>query len=102
VTCVTLKTDVNITVFSSELLSGSSAYLAGILGEEINYLLFSILIIYCLVLSAVIRGRDGMDGGKATSMTLPFSEVPSEMMPGLQDAAGPIGLGFSKKKDVYY
>jgi hypothetical protein len=65
VTHVTLKTDVNITVFSAGLLSGSSAHLAGILAEEINYLLFSILIIYCLVLSAFIRGRDGMDGGTA-------------------------------------
>ena len=42
-----------------------------------------------------------MDGGKAIWMYLPFWELPSELMPELQDAAGVNGLGFSKKKDVY-
>ena len=77
--------------------------MAVISGEEINYLVSSILLLFCPALSAAIKGRDWMDGGKAIWMTLPFWEVPSELMPGLQNAAGLNGLGFSKKKkDGYY
>jgi hypothetical protein len=75
--------------------------LAGISGEEINCLVSSILLLFCPALSAAIRGRDWMDGGKAIWMTLPFWEVPSELMPGLQNAAGLNRLGFSKNKKVY-
>ena len=76
------------------------AHLAGISGEEINYFVSSILFLFCLTLSAAIRGRDWMDGDEVFWMTLPFWEVPSELMPGLQNAAGLNGLGFSKKKKM--
>ena len=72
--------------------------MAGISGEEINYLVSSILFLFCPALSAAIRGRDWMDGDKVFWMTLPFWEVPSELMPELQNAAGLNGLVFSKKK----
>jgi len=69
--------------------------LAGFSGEEINYFVSSILFLFFPALSAAIRGRDWMDGEKMFWMTLPFWEVPSELMPGLQNAAGLNGLGFS-------
>ena len=48
----------------------------------------------CAALSVAIRGQDWMDVGKAIWNTLPFWELPSELMPGLQDVAGLNGLGF--------
>ena len=58
----------------------------------------SILFLFCPAISTAIRGQDWMDGDKVFWMTLPFWEVPSELMPGLQNAAGLNGLGFSMKK----
>ena len=74
------------------------AHLAGISGEEINYFVSSILLLFCPALSAAIKGRDWMDGGKAIWMTLPFWEVPSELIPRLQNAAGLNGLGYWNRK----
>jgi hypothetical protein len=53
--------------------------LAGISGGEKIHLGSSIIIIIYPALSAAIGGRDGMDGGRALWMTLPFWEVPSEL-----------------------
>ena len=59
------------------------AHLAGVSGGEKFYLGSSIIKINYPTLSTAIRGRDGMDGGRAHWMTLPFWEVPSELMAGL-------------------
>jgi hypothetical protein len=42
--------------------------LVGISNGEINYLVSSILLLFCPALSAAIRGQDWMDGGKAIWM----------------------------------
>jgi hypothetical protein len=47
-------------------------HLAGISGGEILYLGSSIFVIIYPALSAAIRGRDGMDGGRAFWMTFYF------------------------------
>ena len=53
----------------------SWAHLGGISGGEKIYLGSSKIIIDYSTLSAVIGGRDGMDGGRAHWITLPFWEV---------------------------
>ena len=57
------------------------AHLAGISGGENIYLGFNDIIINYPALSAAIGGRDGMDGGRAHWMTLPFREVYLHLVP---------------------
>ena len=88
----------HIPIISAGLPPSCSAHLAGISGEEINYLVSGILLLLFPALSEVIKGPNWMDGEKVFWMTLLFWELPSKLMPGLQNAAGLSGLGFSKKK----
>jgi hypothetical protein len=78
----------------------SWADLARISGGEIIYLGSIILIINYPALSAAISGRDGMDGGRAHWMTLPFREVPSISCSG--KLLGSWARFFIEKKRVYY
>jgi len=83
------------------LLPQHWGHLAGISGGEKIYLGSRIVIKNYPAHSAAIGGRDGMDGGKANWMTLPFWEEPSKMMLGFANATGLNGPGFSwKKRDI--
>jgi hypothetical protein len=69
--------------------------LGGISDSEKISLGSRIFIIIYPALFGDIRGRDGMDGGKAYWMMFPFWEMPSKVMLGSGYAAGLNALGFS-------
>ena len=76
------------------------AHLAGISGEEINYLVSNILLLFCPAISAALRGQDWMDQ-QGNLDVASFSGIAIRIDAGASGCSWAQWAWFLKQKNMY-